>query len=81
MVIKNLQMGTIVNAIGGRIIKNIKRLLEMDCEVRIGHLYRETNKCVDSLANLTCVTGGGLQEFDVCPTKLSRLIKESLLLV
>jgi len=37
-----------------------------------------SDKCLDALPNLRCITGGGLQEFDVCPTELSRLISDDI---
>ncbi|PNX90804.1 ethylene responsive transcription factor 1b [Trifolium pratense] len=40
--------------VGGSLLKQIWRLLEIDWEVEVSHVYREANKCADALANIGC---------------------------
>ena len=39
------------------LLQHIRRLLDMNWEVRICHSYREANACADALANIACDGG------------------------
>jgi len=55
---------------GCSLLQNIRRLLELKWEIKIQHSYRETNKCVDVLANTACDGGYSLTLYEHCPVKL-----------
>jgi ribonuclease HI len=55
------------SSLGGALIKQIWKLLDMDWNIEIFHTYREANKCADDLANLGCSLGYDLVFFDACP--------------
>jgi ribonuclease HI len=60
--------------IGWRLIKEIRRLLALDWEVKVCHSYREANVCADALANMGCEHGPGLRLYDHCPSRLRSLV-------
>jgi ribonuclease HI len=60
--------------VGGSLLKQIWRLLEMDWEVEVSHIYREANKCADALANIGCSLDYETLYYDVCPAQLSDLV-------
>ncbi|GAU22367.1 hypothetical protein TSUD_106950 [Trifolium subterraneum] len=62
------------SVVGWRLIQEIRRLLVMDWEVRICHSYRESNACVDALANLGCDHESGKRVYEQCPASLSSLL-------
>lgn len=39
---------------GHVLIRQITRLIEMHGDVKVSHIFREANKCVDALANEGC---------------------------
>ncbi|PNX93924.1 hypothetical protein L195_g017087 [Trifolium pratense] len=45
-------MGNLNSPFGLTLVKNIRRLVDMEWEVHINHAYRESNQCVDALANI-----------------------------
>jgi ribonuclease HI len=68
--INNTKDGSFV---GWRLIKEIRRMLELDWEVKVCHSYREANACADALANLGCNHGPELRTYEQCPASLSNL--------
>ncbi|GAU35983.1 hypothetical protein TSUD_207870 [Trifolium subterraneum] len=74
VVVQTLQSDRDGSVVGWRLIQEIQRLLVMDWEVRICHSYRESNACVDALANLGCDHEPGMRVYEQCPTSLSSLL-------
>lgn len=48
-------MGSTRNGEGEALIKEIQRLIGIYEVVNLEHVYRESNKCVDALANFGCI--------------------------
>lgn len=46
------------------------RLIDIDWEVQITHIYREANKCVDALVNVSCEHKDGLVVYESTPVSL-----------
>ncbi|XP_045810455.1 uncharacterized protein LOC123904892 [Trifolium pratense] len=74
VVVHTLQSDKDGSVVGWRIIQEIRRLLGMDWEVKICHSYRESNACVDALANLGCDHEPGMRVYEQCPMSLSSLL-------
>jgi ribonuclease HI len=53
--------------LGGSLVMRIRKLLELDWEVVIDHVYREANKCADMLANIGCTLDTHMVYYDICP--------------
>jgi len=56
---------------GWSLLQNIRRLLELEWEIKIHHSYREANKCVDALANMACDGGYSLMLYEHCPAQIN----------
>jgi hypothetical protein len=64
---------------GFPLVKGIHRLLALDWEVHISHLYREANQCADALANMGCELSCNIVYFDVCQNRIKHLfVSDSL---
>ncbi|PNX62105.1 ribonuclease H [Trifolium pratense] len=55
--------------LGGTLVMRICCLLELEWEVVIKHSYRETNKCVDVLANIGYTLDSYMMYYASCPTE------------
>jgi ribonuclease HI len=55
------------------LVCRIRQLLERDWKIKIQHSYRETNKCVDMLANIKCDSREHLLYYESCPTYFNLL--------
>jgi hypothetical protein len=53
--------------LGNSLLKQIKKLLELDWIVEIYHSYREANKCADARATLGCSLSYDSVFYDSCP--------------
>ena len=58
---------------GRTLVQNIRRLLELDWEVKICHSYREANYCADALANLACDGGFTMISYEQCPAQVNSI--------
>jgi ribonuclease HI len=54
VVAQTLRNGKSNSIMGNSLLKQIKKLLDLDWIVEISHMYREANKCADALANIGC---------------------------
>ena len=59
-------------------IKYVRELLLRDWEVRISHIYRETNHVVDFLASIGHSTPLGVCFFDSIPNGLGSLLSDDI---
>jgi len=57
--------------IGWTLVKNIRRLLELDWEVKICHSYREANSCAYTSVNLVCDGGFTMILYEQCSARVS----------
>ncbi|PNY07175.1 ethylene responsive transcription factor 1b [Trifolium pratense] len=73
-VVKVINDGTTTSAMGVSLVKSIGRLLELDCDVKIKHSYRETNMCADAMANLGCSLSNEIIFFEECPSHMRNLL-------
>jgi ribonuclease HI len=55
------------------LLNQIWRMMDLDWQVEISHMYREANKCADALANIGCSTGYEIMYYETCPTQISEL--------
>jgi ribonuclease HI len=58
---------------GWSLLQNIRRLLELEWEIKIRHSYREANKCADALVNMTCDGGYSFMLYEHCPAQINLL--------
>jgi ribonuclease HI len=66
-VINSIRKGDGGNAMGFRLVQRIRQMLELNWEVSISYNYKEANRCVDGLANLTFTLLEEIEYYDVCP--------------
>jgi ribonuclease HI len=66
------------SAVGGMIMKHIWRMMDRDWEVEVSHIYREANKCADTLAKVGCNLDLELQIFEICPFFLTDLVSADM---
>jgi hypothetical protein len=64
---------------GGSLVLNIRKLLELDWEVKIAHVYRESNKCADTLANIGCQLGREIVFYEGCPPQMRELVQADVM--
>jgi len=57
----------------------IRRLLDIDWEVVVNHIYQEANQCADALTNLRGSLEASLVLFDVCPPQFSHMLAADVL--
>jgi hypothetical protein len=60
-------------SIGLEFTSKIRRLLQLEWEVEIQHIYREANGCADALAKMRCLLGSNMIFSESCLTQLSSL--------
>jgi ribonuclease HI len=76
IVVTSIQHGKIGSTKGWSIIRKIKHLLNSTWSVRITHVYREANRCVDVLGNLGCTFLHGLHVFNNPPTEVKMVLDD-----
>ena len=64
---------------GRSLVMKIRRMLDMDWEVVVNHIYREANQCADALAKLGGSLDANLVLFDACPPQFSHLLAADVL--
>ncbi|MCI09825.1 putative non-LTR retroelement reverse transcriptase, partial [Trifolium medium] len=69
-----IKSGILSSPIGLSLVKRIRRLLELDWDVKIAHAYRESNKCADVLANIGCTLDREIIFYDSCPSQIKDLL-------
>ncbi|MCH79377.1 putative non-LTR retroelement reverse transcriptase [Trifolium medium] len=74
IVVQAIRTGKTRSILGHNLVKNIMRLMRLDWDVTINHVYREANYCVDALANFGCSLDSSIMVFDVCPSQLRQLM-------
>lgn len=63
---RNLRLGS-----SWGMLKRIKSLIRQDWEIRISHIYQETNACANVMAKLGLNLGIDICYFFICPTYLA----------
>jgi hypothetical protein len=53
---------------------NIQKLLDLEWEVKIAHVYREANQCADALATAGCQLDREIIFYEDCPTLLKDIV-------
>ena len=74
----NLSLLQVGMAKSWSLLLHIRRLLDMNWEVRICHSYREANACADTLANIACDGGFTLMLYEHCPAQISMVFLAGL---
>jgi hypothetical protein len=58
---------------GWNVLKHIRRLLQMEWDVKACHIYREANRYVDTLAQIYCELVSSVIFYDSCPTQITHI--------
>jgi ribonuclease HI len=74
-----LTSGSSNNLLGQNLVKNIRRLLELNWKVTVVHSYREANTLADALANIGCSLDYNIIFYDNPPTQLRHLLEADAL--
>ncbi|PNX60381.1 ribonuclease H, partial [Trifolium pratense] len=74
VVVKVLKDGKTRRVVGWQLIHKIQNLIEFDWEVKVCHSYSEASRCADVLENMGCDNDVPWHLFDICPSKISRLL-------
>ncbi|GAU43826.1 hypothetical protein TSUD_399190 [Trifolium subterraneum] len=74
-----LTSGSSNNLLGQNLVKNIRRLLELNWKVTVEHSYRKANTCADALANIGCSLDYNIIFYDNPPTQLRHLLEADAL--
>jgi hypothetical protein len=53
------------------VLKHIRRLLQIEWEVKVCHTYREANRCIDALAHIGCELRSSVIFYKLCPTQIT----------
>ncbi|KAK2448079.1 TMV resistance protein N [Trifolium repens] len=75
-VVQVIKARRVRNSSGNTLVKQIRRLLDMNWLVEIAHTYREANKCADALANIGCSLDYDIMFFDSCPSQISEICEK-----
>ncbi|KAK2394949.1 hypothetical protein QL285_056723 [Trifolium repens] len=78
-VVKVIKTGNGRNPLGLALVKNIRRLIDLEWEVHISHAYRESNKCADALANIGCTLENETTYYENCPSQIRELLLADVL--
>jgi hypothetical protein len=73
---RNKKDGSLV---GRALVGRIRRLIDLDWEVNVQHVYRESNQCVNALANISCNMLTDVCFFESCPSQISHLMITDML--
>jgi hypothetical protein len=60
--------------LGQFLVKNIRRLLDLDWKVNVVHSYKEANPCSDTLTNISCSLSYNNVFFDLCLCHIKHLL-------
>jgi len=74
VVVNIVTSGKESNASGRSLVQKIRKLLQMEWEVKVKHSYREANRCADALANIGCIVGNEMMFYESCPTQINHLL-------
>jgi len=78
-VVKILNSGGYDTSDGRSLVMKIRRMLDMDWEVVVNHIYREANQCANAFANLGGSLDANLVLFNACPPQFSHLLTVDVL--
>ena len=66
--------GTKTINVANRLVKDIRKMLELDWEVHLQHVLYEGNRVADALANIGILVPLGLQKFEVAPKDVHEIV-------
>ncbi|GAU31911.1 hypothetical protein TSUD_270960 [Trifolium subterraneum] len=69
-VVQVIKTGRLQSSTGSALARQIWKLMAMDWEVEVNHIYREANKCADALANMGSNFDYDIKIFYSCPSQL-----------
>jgi ribonuclease HI len=72
----SLQEGKLGSVTDWSLIKKIKALLNYLWNVKIIHIYREANRCIDILANIDCLSATNTIVYDHFPQELIQVLAD-----
>ncbi|MCI02556.1 ribonuclease H protein, partial [Trifolium medium] len=73
-VVNVITKGNLQSPVGAMLVRNIRRLMDLDWEVNIVHAYRESNQCVDALATIGCSLDKEIVYYNDCPSEVKDLL-------
>ncbi|MCH82551.1 putative ribonuclease H protein [Trifolium medium] len=65
--------GKLCSSVGGSLAKEIRRLVALEWDVEVTHIYREANKCANALANEGCNMDFETRLYESCPDHIREL--------
>ncbi|CAJ2662636.1 unnamed protein product [Trifolium pratense] len=74
VVVQAIKTGRFSSSVGLPLVKHIRRMLDLDWEIKIEHAYRESNKCADAMANIGCHLDRETIFYDSCPIRIKELL-------
>ncbi|MCI14070.1 ribonuclease H protein [Trifolium medium] len=74
VVVRVIKSGKTESAVGVSLTKEIARLMAMEWEVEVTHMYRVANRCADVLANEGCTMNFNMKIYEECPEHLNELV-------
>jgi ribonuclease HI len=69
-----ISTGNLNSPVGASLLRNIRRLLALDWEVKVVHAYRESNQCADALATIGCSLNKEIIFYNVCPIEIRNFL-------
>jgi ribonuclease HI len=73
-VVQVISTGKLSSKTGWSLVMNIQKLLDLEWEVKIAHVYREANQCADALATAGCQLDREIIFYEDCPTLLKDIV-------
>ncbi|KAK2399946.1 Polynucleotidyl transferase, ribonuclease H superfamily protein [Trifolium repens] len=61
------------------LLKKIRGLLALEWEVKISHVYRESNRCADALVNIGCSLNHNILFYFDCPVEIRDIMSAAVL--
>jgi ribonuclease HI len=63
---------------GCTLMQKVRSLLDGNWEVNINHVFQETNRCVDMLANMGCDDTNGIEFFKNPPSRVVQIVADDI---
>ena len=69
-----ISTGNLKSPVGASLLRSICWLLALDWEVKVLHVYRESNQCADALATIGCMLNKEVIYYTACPIEIRDLM-------
>jgi hypothetical protein len=78
-VVQVIESGRTRGTIEYALLKKIRWFLAFEWEVKISHVYRESNRCADALANIGCPLNHNILFYVDCPVEIRYIMSADVL--